>query len=78
MLCCRARLVPNQAVRGFAPADVEAGRAYVAAYVDYVHFVERMYEAAEAPAHQHAAEHGAPASKASTAAPAASHGKHAH
>jgi len=32
--------------RGFDPANVDAGRAYVGAYVDYVHYVERLYDAA--------------------------------
>ena len=46
----------------YAPADVAAGRAYVGAYVDYVHYVERVYDAA-APqgngtaVHDHAAAH---------------------
>jgi hypothetical protein len=43
--------------RGFAPADVEAGRAYVGAYVEYVHHVERLYAAA-APADDAPAAHG--------------------
>jgi hypothetical protein len=37
--------------------DVEAGRAYASAYVEFVHYAERLYEAAEtmAPdaAHKH-------------------------
>lgn len=44
--------------KGFAPANVEAGRAYVAAYVDYVHYVERVYDAG-APAEESHAAHGA-------------------
>lgn len=32
------------------PHDVEAGRKAVAAYVQYIHYVERLYEAAGAPA----------------------------
>ncbi len=31
--------------KDYAPTDVEAGRAYVAAYVDYVHYVERVHDA---------------------------------
>ena len=42
--------------RKFKPEDVEAGRRYVAAYVAYVHYVERLYEAATAPVHGHYAE----------------------
>lgn len=47
--------------RDFDPGDVEAGREYVAAYVPYVHFVERLFElATEAPhAHSHSPEHAA-------------------
>lgn len=38
------------------PADVAASRAYVAAYVDYVHYVERIYDAAGAAPDHHATE----------------------
>ena len=44
------------AKKNYAPADVEAGRAYSSAYVEFVHYAERLYEAAEtmAPdAHKH-------------------------
>ena len=34
-----------QAKRRYAPDDVAAGREYVKAYVEYVHFVERLHEA---------------------------------
>lgn len=73
--------------RNFAPTDVEAGRAYVGAYVDYVHFVERVYEAAGSAGHAHGAEHHAPATQPATpakstkpasGAAAAAHGKHVH
>lgn len=40
----------------FEPRDVHAGRAYVSAYVEFVHYVERLYEAAATPAHGHAPE----------------------
>ena len=33
--------------KNFAPDDVAAGREYVEAYVKYIHYVERLYEAAE-------------------------------
>jgi hypothetical protein len=39
--------------RKFAPDDVEAGRAYVEAYVPFIHYVERVYEAAAHPAEGH-------------------------
>lgn len=32
--------------KDFSPQDVAAGRAYVEAYVPYVHYVERLYDAA--------------------------------
>jgi hypothetical protein len=38
--------------------DVAAGRAYVAAYVDFVHYAERVHDAAGTPAQAHAHEHG--------------------
>ena len=33
--------------RKYKPDDVAAGRAYASAYVEYVHYVERLYDAAE-------------------------------
>ena len=44
------------AAKTFAKDDVAAGRKYVAAYVEYVHYVERMYDAAGKPAHGHSPE----------------------
>ena len=42
--------------------DVEAGRAYSSAYVEFVHYAERLYDAAETMAPQHAQKApGAPA-----------------
>lgn len=35
--------------RNYTTADVEAGRDYVGAYVPFVHYVERVYEAASQP-----------------------------
>jgi hypothetical protein len=40
----------------FDPADVQAGREYVQAYVAYVHYVEALFEAATKTAHGHYAE----------------------
>lgn len=40
---------------GFDANDVAAGRRYVEAYVPYVHFVERVWEATAPAAHAHAA-----------------------
>ena len=39
--------------RTFQAGDVAAGRAYVKAYVEFIHYVERVYEAATAAAHGH-------------------------
>jgi Family of unknown function (DUF6448) len=45
----------------FKADDVEAGREFIEAYVQYIHYVERLYEAAKTPAPGHfpeaAAEH---------------------
>jgi hypothetical protein len=43
----------------FSPDNVEAGRAYVKAYVTFIHYVERIYQATQAPVHDHAPEPGA-------------------
>src|SRR5512145_956958 len=42
-----------KALQSYPPNDVAAGRRYVQAYVEYVHFVERLYEAATAGAEGH-------------------------
>lgn len=42
--------------KNFSPDDVEAGREYIEAYVPFVHYVERIYEAAVAPAEGHYSE----------------------
>ena len=39
--------------RNYDPNDVAAGREYVKAYVEYVHFVERLHEATTKPAPGH-------------------------
>ena len=57
------------AKKKYNPNDVAAGRAYVAAYVEYVHYVERLHDAAGT------AEHSA---HASPAEPAAHKGAHGH
>lgn len=41
-----------------APNDIAAGREFVEAYVTYIHYVERLYEAAEKPLNGHYAEPG--------------------
>jgi hypothetical protein len=42
----------------FDAQDVRAGREYVEAYVEYIHFVERLFQATKALAHGHFAEPG--------------------
>ena len=42
--------------KGFAADDVRAGRKYVEAYVPYIHYVERLWQAASGTAHGHHAE----------------------
>lgn len=42
--------------KNFKPGDVSAGREYVRAYVEFIHYVERLYEATTTPAHGHVAE----------------------
>ena len=51
----------------YSPNDVAAARAYVGAYVEYVHYVERLYNAAGSPEAAHAQE-----------MPAAAKAAHAH
>jgi hypothetical protein len=46
---------------GYAKEDVDAGREYVKTYVEYIHYVEALYDAARGPAGGHvheAAAHG--------------------
>lgn len=43
--------------KDFASSDVAAGRMYVASYVEYIHYVERIYDAATSPAPHHFPEH---------------------
>ena len=47
--------------RTFESNDVPAGRAYVRAYVEFIHFVERLYDSAKNAAHGHFDESGVPA-----------------
>jgi hypothetical protein len=41
------------AKKNFKQDDVEAGRKFIEAYVTFVHYVERLYEAAKKAAHGH-------------------------
>lgn len=56
----RKRLGALTAAKAFDKNDVEGGRAYVRAYVEFIHFVERLFQALRAPAHGHSPEPGAP------------------
>ncbi len=49
----RTRFDEARAARNYDPRDVDAGRRYVQSYVEFIHYVERMYEAATAGAHGH-------------------------
>jgi hypothetical protein len=55
------------AKKKYNPNDVAAARAYVGAYVEYVHYVERLYDAAAVSG----GDHGAAAAKPAGAKPAA-------
>lgn len=44
------------ALKGYDPNDVAAGRRYVQAYVEYIHYVERLHQAAITTAEGHFAE----------------------
>ncbi|OGA98153.1 MAG: hypothetical protein A3E79_11870 [Burkholderiales bacterium RIFCSPHIGHO2_12_FULL_61_11] len=46
--------------RKFDPNDVKAGRVYVDAYVPYVHYVERLWQAAQGATHAHGQHHAEP------------------
>jgi hypothetical protein len=39
--------------KAWRAGDVAAGRRFVKAYVEYIHYVERLYEAINVPAHGH-------------------------
>ena len=45
-----------QATRKYDMNNVDAGRKYVKAYVEYIHFVERLHEGVTNPAAGHYAE----------------------
>jgi hypothetical protein len=48
------------ATKTFEPADVAAGRAYVKAYVEFIHFVELLYDSTMKVPHGHFEESEAP------------------
>jgi hypothetical protein len=49
--------------RRFNPGDVIERREYVRTYVEFIHYVERLYEAIAMPAHGHVAESAAAAAR---------------
>ena len=53
----RARFQAVIEKKGYSPDEVAAGRAFVHAYVPFIHYVERLYEAAVRPAEGHTAFH---------------------
>ena len=56
-----------EARKAYDKNDVAAGREYVAAYVEYVHYVEGLYDAAKAEPHGHYEERAAAGDPLSTA-----------
>jgi Family of unknown function (DUF6448) len=70
----RARFNDVVSKKDYAPNDVQAGREYVEAYVQYMHYVEEVYDLAVHPAADHHAEGAAPAEQVSAhQEPAAGH-----
>jgi len=49
------------ATKTFQPDDVAAGREYIKAYVEFIHFVERLYDSTMKTPHGHFEESEAPA-----------------
>jgi hypothetical protein len=54
----RQRFAETAETKKHASENVDAGRRFVAAYVEFVHYVERLYEAAVSPAGHHDEVHG--------------------
>ena len=55
----RQRFADARAARNYQAGNVEAGREYIAKYVPFIHYVERLYQSATADAVGHEAEAGA-------------------
>jgi hypothetical protein len=49
----RKRFAEVRARRKHAPGDVAAGRAYIAEYVPFVHYIERLYQSTTSAVHGH-------------------------
>ena len=54
----RERYARVMALRNYDAADLAAGREFVAAYVAFIHYAERVYESADAEAHGHYSQTG--------------------
>jgi hypothetical protein len=52
----RAHFDEALTAKDYRPEDVKAGREYVKAYVEFIHYVERLYETIAAPSPGHFAE----------------------
>jgi hypothetical protein len=59
----RKRFAEARAKKEQAGHNVEAGREFVAAYMEYVHYVEGLHQAAQSPGAHHAEGHDAAAPK---------------
>jgi uncharacterized protein DUF6448 len=57
----REHFAETRAARSYPAGNVEAGRAYVARYVPFIHYIERLYESATTGAPGHEAEREAAA-----------------
>ena len=62
----RDQFAKVQALKGYNKDNVVAGREYIEAYVEYVHYVEGLYDAAKAEVHGHYEEHAAVAAPSTT------------
>jgi hypothetical protein len=49
----RAHFDEALGMKDYQSGDVKAGREYVKAYVEFIHYVERLHEAITAPSHGH-------------------------
>ena len=49
----RERFAQTMATGKYSPRDVEAGRRHVREYVSFIHYVERLHQAAASAAHGH-------------------------
>ena len=69
----RQRFTEAKEKKAHAEHNVEAGREFVAAYVEYVHYVEGLHQAAQGASAHHAAGHEATPEKDAHQAPAPQH-----